>query len=137
MNELEAYFKGLADRTRLRLINLLLQGERCGCDLQRLLGITQPNVSRHLIYLKHVGLLVDRRDGFRVFYRLAPTDRQPLKGLVSFLAAAFRDDPILRNDRRRLKQALRQGACVVPSTPAAPDKYAALQKGKLVRLSSV
>ena len=64
------YFKGLADQTRLRMINLLLQGELCGCDVQLVLGLSQSNVSRHLTYLRRAGLVADRREGYRVFYRL-------------------------------------------------------------------
>jgi len=45
-------FKGLADPTRLRILNLLLHGELCGCDIQVVLETPQPNASRHLTYLK-------------------------------------------------------------------------------------
>ena len=71
---IEHFFKGLADLTRLRILNLLLAGELCGCDLQHVIGSSQPNISRHLGYLKRSGLVADRRDGYRVFYRLADRD---------------------------------------------------------------
>ena len=71
MKELEQYFKALADANRLRILNLLLHGELCVCDIQFVLEASQPNVSRHLAYLKNSGLVLDRRDGFRIFYRLA------------------------------------------------------------------
>jgi ArsR family transcriptional regulator len=45
-------FKGLADPTRLRILNLLPHGELCGCDIQVVLETPQPNASRHLTYLK-------------------------------------------------------------------------------------
>jgi DNA-binding transcriptional ArsR family regulator len=69
--KLEQYFRGLADVTRLRMLNLLLHGELCGCDIQYVLEMSQPNVSRHLTYLKNCGLVLDRRDGPCIFYRLA------------------------------------------------------------------
>lgn len=116
MRELETYFKGLADATRLRIINLLCWGELCGCDIQRVLGASQPNVSRHLTYLKHAGLVVDRREGFRVFYRLAPASNETIKRLFQFLAFAFRRDDSFRSDLRRLKHAIKGGACAVPLT---------------------
>ena len=63
MKELEQLFKGLADQTRLRILNLLIHGELCVCDIQYVLESPQPNVSRHLTYLKNSGLVLDRRDG--------------------------------------------------------------------------
>ncbi len=114
--ELETCFKGLADATRLRIINLLSWGELCGCDIERVLDVSQPNVSRHLTYLKHAGLAVDRREGFRVFYRLAPANNETTRSLFQFLAVAFRRDEALRSDLRRLKHTLKAGACAVPLT---------------------
>ena len=109
--ELERNLKGLADATRLRIINLLSWGELCGCDIQRVLEASQSNVSRHLTYLKHAGLVTDRREGFRAFYQLAPAERETLKSLFEFLAAAFRRDENFRSDLRRLKEAVKDGAC--------------------------
>ena len=63
MKELEQYFKALGDNNRLRIINLLLHGELCVCDIQFVLENSQPNVSRHLSYLKNSGMVLDRRDG--------------------------------------------------------------------------
>jgi len=116
MIELERNLKGLADATRLRIINLLSWGELCGCDIQRVLEASQSNVSRHLTYLKHAGLVTDRREGFRVFYQLVPADDQTLKSLFEFLAAAFRRDENFRSDLRRLRHAIKDGACMVPPT---------------------
>jgi ArsR family transcriptional regulator, arsenate/arsenite/antimonite-responsive transcriptional repressor len=65
------FFRALADPTRLRLVNLLVRGTLCVCDLQRIVGEPQSTVSRHLAYLKSAGLVADRRDGVRIFYRLA------------------------------------------------------------------
>jgi hypothetical protein len=62
MKELEQYFKALGDANRLRILNLLLHGELCVCDIQFVLAASQPNVSRHLAYLKNSGLVIDRRD---------------------------------------------------------------------------
>jgi ArsR family transcriptional regulator len=118
MRELETHFKGLADATRLRIINLLSWGELCGCDIQSVLGAAQPNVSRHLTYLKHAGLVVDRREGFRVFYRLTPARDETLKSLFQFLALAFRRDDIFRSDLRRLRHAIKDGACKLPLSAA-------------------
>ena len=70
MKELEQTFKALADATRLRTLNLLLHGELCVCDIQFVLDSPQPNVSRHLTYLKNAGLVEHLREGSRSYYSL-------------------------------------------------------------------
>ncbi len=109
--DVEQCFKGLADRNRLRILNLLLESELCGCDLQWLLGASQPNISRHLAYLKHSGLLEDRRAGYRVFYRITEPNQRSYKVLFQFLRQVFKHDPAFRNDSRKLLLALRSGTC--------------------------
>lgn len=118
MQELEGYFKGLADHTRMRIINLLLHGELCVCDIQRILDASQPNVSRHLNYLKHSELVLDRREGFRVFYRLSAEGDSTLQGLWEFLCGVFKRERILQADLRKLRQAIREGACAIPTDRA-------------------
>ncbi len=111
MRQLEQLFKGLADQTRLRILNLLLHGELCVCDIQFVLESSQANVSRHLTYLKNSGLAFDRREGVRIYYRLAqPTDGLH-KQLFTFLREAFRDSDVLEEDSRKLKKAIENGSC--------------------------
>src|SRR4029077_3035556 len=71
--ELEAFFKALADATRLRILGLLLTGEVCVCDIYGSLKISQPKASRHLAYLRRAGLVDTRRDGLWIHYRLSET----------------------------------------------------------------
>ncbi len=111
MDELEQYFKGLADRNRLRILNLLLHGELCGCDIQHVLETSQPNISRHLQYLKNSGLVLDRRDGFRIFYRLAEPTRGTRRSLFDFLRQVFKNGEPFEDDTRKLKEAIQHGAC--------------------------
>ncbi len=126
MNELEQYFKGLADRNRLRILNLLLHGELCGCDIQHVLEAPQPNISRHLQYLKNSGLVLDRRDGFRIFYRLVEPTRGSKKCLFDFLRQAFKNEEPFEHDTRRLKEAILQCAC----TRTEWHPYAALHRSR-------
>jgi ArsR family transcriptional regulator len=114
MHELEKYFRGLADTTRLRILNLLTWGELCGCDIQRVLAASQANVSRHLTYLKHTGLVRDRREGFRVFYQLAESTNPTIHRLFEFLSTAFARDENFRTDLRQLKEAIKDGICALP-----------------------
>jgi ArsR family transcriptional regulator len=121
VRDLGRCFRGLADPTRLRIVHLLLAGEMCGCDVQYALRRSQSNVSRHLTYLKHAGLVQDRRCGYRVYYRLAPG--AAVLPLIAALRGAFAADPTLRQDRVRLVTAVRQGACSISETePPLPAR---------------
>jgi len=67
------FFKCLADDTRLRCLMLIQQEtELCVCELMEALDESQPKISRHLAQLRQCGLLLDRRDGKWVYYRLNP-----------------------------------------------------------------
>ena len=66
-------FKNLADETRLGIVLLLkARGEMCVCDLCTALAQSQPKISRHLAMLRESGLLLDRKQGKWVHYRLSP-----------------------------------------------------------------
>ncbi|WP_394515536.1 metalloregulator ArsR/SmtB family transcription factor [Pantoea sp. SGAir0215] len=66
-------FKTLSDETRLSLVLLLQEkGELCVCELTSTLRESQPKISRHLALLRDAGLLIDRRDGKWIHYRLSP-----------------------------------------------------------------
>ena len=74
-SELERLFKALADRHRIRILNILLaaDGEAvCVCEFQPVLGISQPTVSHHLKQLVEAGLLEREKRGTFAYYSLAP-----------------------------------------------------------------
>ena len=62
--------KALAHPARLRLLNALRHEEECVCHLTALLHQRQAYVSQQLMFLRQAGLLEDRKDGLRVFYRV-------------------------------------------------------------------
>ena len=67
------FFQLLSDETRLRSVSLMHQeGELCVCELVHALGVIQPKVSRHLAVLRDVGVVIDRRQGQWIYYRLHP-----------------------------------------------------------------
>lgn len=65
------FFKALADPTRVRIINLLMDAELCVGDLCRLLGMSQPSISQQLRTLRAARLVTMRRDGKHIFYTLS------------------------------------------------------------------
>jgi ArsR family transcriptional regulator, arsenate/arsenite/antimonite-responsive transcriptional repressor len=72
--QLEQVFKALADRHRVRILNLLVHaGEPvCVCDLVTVVGLKQPAVSYHLKQLADAGLVTRERRGTYAYYQLAP-----------------------------------------------------------------
>ncbi|HEY4130548.1 MAG TPA: metalloregulator ArsR/SmtB family transcription factor [Gemmatimonadaceae bacterium] len=63
-------FHALSDETRLAVIELLHDGERCVCELQDALDVAQSRLSFHLKVLKDAGLVLDRKEGRWVHYSL-------------------------------------------------------------------
>ena len=64
-------FKALGHSSRLLIVDVLIQGERCVADLTQLIGCDTSTVSNHLSVLRNVGIVVDERRGQQVFYRIA------------------------------------------------------------------
>ena len=109
--------KAAGEPTRLRLLNLLRQGDICVCDLQAVLGLPQHTVSRHLAALRHAGLVADRRDAQRVVYSLAPAATPQIRIVQVLVERGCGCDEVLQADLKRLKRLLRQGECsLVPTT---------------------
>jgi len=71
LNRRSEVFKALSDPNRLKLMYLLLDGEKCVSDLLPFFDILQPTVSVHLLMLENIGLLNVRRDGRKRYYSLA------------------------------------------------------------------
>lgn len=95
-------FDALADATRRRILALLVnQGELCVCELTAALDDIQPKISRHLGVLKDAGIVIPRREGTWMFYRLA----EPLPAWAATLLATLTAGavPELKVDARRLK----------------------------------
>ena len=70
-NNRSEIFKALGDPNRLKLIYLLIDGEKCVSELLPFFDILQPTVSVHLLQLQEIGLLNVRRDGRKRYYSLA------------------------------------------------------------------
>ena len=110
----ELFFAALADRTRLRLLNLMTDGEVCVCFLAETLGTNDPKISRHLAYLKRAGLVVGRRDGKWMHYSIRPPQNPKARVILDATLAMFRSDKSMENDRKRLLK-----VCCPPSAPVA------------------
>ncbi|HYN85283.1 MAG TPA: metalloregulator ArsR/SmtB family transcription factor [Pyrinomonadaceae bacterium] len=111
---MELLFKALADRTRLRLLNLMGGGEICVCFLVEVLKTNQPKISRHLAYLRRAGVVEARREGKWIHYRVAePSDAHAARVFVEVMRW-LAEDPEMQRDRARLTN-----ICCAPRLPVA------------------
>jgi len=65
------FLRIIAEDNRLKIICLLKNGERCVCEIQKLLALPQNLISHHLKVLKDFGLLFSRKDGLKMYYSLS------------------------------------------------------------------
>jgi ArsR family transcriptional regulator len=97
--------KAFGDPVRLRLLNLLRGGrEVCVCHLHEALDLPQPTVSRHLASLREQGLVVGRKEGLWVYYRLSRPRTKLHRTLLGCLETCLGDLDVFRGDLRRLEQ---------------------------------
>ena len=95
-------FDALVDATRRRILGLLVhQGELCVCELTAALDDIQPKISRHLAVLKDAGIVIARREGTWMFYRLA--DALPAWADAILESLPRGAVPELKADLKRLK----------------------------------
>ncbi len=75
-------FQAVAEETRLQIVRLLADGERCVCELQDELDAAQSRLSFHLRKLKDAGVVSDRRDGRWVHYSLVPEALEEMRAFL-------------------------------------------------------
>jgi ArsR family transcriptional regulator, arsenate/arsenite/antimonite-responsive transcriptional repressor len=81
-NEIALLFKALSDENRLTILELLIQGETCGCTLIDKLTITQPTMSYHLRQMTDAGLLTSCKEGI---WKKHHVDLSKIDALIQFL----------------------------------------------------
>ena len=123
-DQLVPIFAALADRTRLRLLNLMHGREVCVCYFVEVLGQSQPKISRHLAYLRKSGLVLARRDGKWIHYRIDPALSPAVASVLDHALDTLRDDGQLQRDLEKLTRACCQ-----------PQSLVALQGAPVPQLS--
>ncbi len=113
----ERLFRVLADRTRLRLLNLMSGQEICVCYLVEVLRISQPKISRHLAYLRNSGIVEARREGRWMHYRIVAPQDPALAQILTQVLAGLSEDASLQPDHARMVR-----ACCVRGKPARLSK---------------
>jgi ArsR family transcriptional regulator len=120
---MERFFQALGDNTRLRLLNLMGDQEICVCYFVEILDQPQPKISRHLAYLRNAGIVVPRRDGKWMHYRIVMPPNIGAAQVLQQTLAWLREERTMQADRARLSK-----AC------CTPGKFATLQGAPLPTL---
>ena len=89
--ECVALFKALSDETRLRIVEMLCEGELCGCRILKAFSISQPTLSYHMKILTDCSLLLSRRDGVLVQYRVNPEKIAMIENYCQGLSSIYRN----------------------------------------------
>ena len=110
--DLETFFLALADRTRLRLLNLMGDDEVCVCFFVEVLDEPQSKISRHLAYLRRAGVVTARRDGKWMHYRVVAPAHQRAARVFAELRAWLAEEADMRRDRQQLMK-----VCCAPQLP--------------------
>ena len=110
--DLELFFAALADKTRLRLLNLMREGEVCVCFFAETLDTNNPKISRHLAYLKRAGLVDGRRDGKWMHYRINKLADPNKAKILEDVFKSFENDPQMQKDKKILTK-----VCCLPTAP--------------------
>ena len=100
---IDLLFRALADRTRLRLLNLIADKEICVCYFVEILKISQPKISRHLAYLRHAGIVATRRQGRWMHYRLLAPGDAAASAILKETLAHLRDIQDMQGDLAKLE----------------------------------
>jgi ArsR family transcriptional regulator len=98
-------YQCLCDPTRLRILNLLHEGELCVCHIQEILGEPQVKISKHLAYLRTRGLVESRKEANWMIYRLPLKPSPELSANLACLQDCAGENAVFRRDagkRRKL-----------------------------------
>ena len=124
LDQLESLFSALADKTRLRLLNLMRNDEVCVCFFTEVLDESQPKISRHLAYLRKAGLVEARREGKWMHYRIVEQDNSLANLVIDDTLNWFAEQEEMDNEHEALVAAC--CAVDVPVTIARAPKPEAL-----------
>lgn len=124
--EMETFFLALADKTRLRLLNLMREDEICVCFFTEVLGESQPKISRHLAYLRNAGLVESRRDGKWMHYRIIEPENEIAARILRETLDGLKEHDEMQKDYDKLYFAC-CGISVPVSIGKAPKPFTSAQ----------
>lgn len=130
ITDLVAAFKALAEDTRLRMLNLVIQRECCVCEVMQVLNISQTRASRNLSMLSEAGFFTQRKSGLWSLYSLKENLPEYLEKMVEGVRLALADSPTAAADLKRLKLAVRTGTACVSSNSGSCSLILKISRGR-------
>jgi ArsR family transcriptional regulator len=103
MKQFIKIMKALSDPNRVKVVKLLDDKELCVCEITETLQLAQSTVSKHLRILEEAGLVLYRKLGPWIFYRLADNGGEYVDTLLSHLRVWLTDDPQVLDVHNRLQ----------------------------------
>lgn len=100
--------EALADDTRLRIVNIIKNGELSVSEICDVLDCQQSNISKHLTRLRLSGLVNDRRDGLNVFYSIAKPKHKVHKKLLATITVEFSENEVFVSDSEKMYEILKK-----------------------------
>lgn len=110
LGTMEKIYKALADRTRLRILNMLKKRAMCVCEITEVLQLSQSTVSGHLRVLKEASIVEARKDGLWIEYSLCKNREMNAK-LLNVTETFFDADREMKEERRKALGANRRILC--------------------------
>ena len=111
----------IAHPARLEILNLLREGEICVCQMEARLGYRQAFISQHLMALREAGLVANRRQGWKVFYRPL---RPGLFALLDIAAETLNTPPVMAESGLNAHENPSPARAVRRRAPALPRRDA-------------
>ncbi|SHK01499.1 transcriptional regulator, ArsR family [Clostridium amylolyticum] len=96
--------KALGDETRMRILNILKDGELCVCEIEVILGINQSNASRHLNKLTNAKILDYRKVAKYVYYKLNEDTMREYHFIKEVIQKNTMESKYYKKDNERLKR---------------------------------
>ena len=113
-------YKALSDESRIRILHLVLKNqEMCISDLELILDFTQTKTSRHLTYLKNIGLLKHKKVDQWVYYYINSSYHEIITKLFSF----FSKDPVLQKDITEYRTLYSNNELAIRKLHSKQNKY--------------
>ncbi len=109
-NNLDKYLKAtkaLSDKSRVRLLMCLAEGELCVCQINELFELAPSTISKHLSILKEAGLIESRKEGRWIHYRVCQDADEAVEGILKMSKKCLKNDEKIGKDKQKLQKIMK------------------------------
>jgi ArsR family transcriptional regulator, arsenate/arsenite/antimonite-responsive transcriptional repressor len=114
LKKITRILKAMADENRIRILYLLNERNNlCVCEIREIIGLSQPTISSHLKILENNELIIFRKEGKWVNYKINPYLDTGIKKIVESILSMIREDDGIKKDKSRVNKVDRKKLCGV------------------------